>query len=237
MYNSTRIIITVCVVLLACTNLLAQPTKDFTTQTSIGVAWQPTKKLQVTPGYRLSLVDNSTRFGNSMFSLAASYDVLKWWKVGGEYRYYTSYKKDRQRFIVFTRFNYKVGKYNILYRLQYQQQQEYFDSEYLKAHEPSKVYRNRLQLRYSYNKRLELFTYVESFTRRSKGEFTFYRMRYAVGGEYLYKRRHSFNVQTYYNDEFNRSDPSDRLTLALGYTYHLEKKKKKKKEKQKEEKS
>jgi hypothetical protein len=226
-----RIKVLILLFFIVISDVSAQSTRDFQTQTSIGLSWKPLKRLELNPKYRLTLGDNSTTFRNSMLSLGADYDVLKWLKIGGEYRYYTSYKRDRHRMIVFTRANYKTGKYDLSYRLQYQQQQDYFDSEYLQAHEPNRVLRNKVQVRYSYNKKIDLYTYVESFTRRSKGEFNFYRMRYGLGSEYLYKRRHSFKADLYVNDEFNLSDPEDRLTLAIGYTFHVEKKKKKAKKK------
>jgi hypothetical protein len=223
------------ILFLTVSDLHAQETKDFRTRTSIGLSWKPLKRLELNPRYRLTLNENSSRFSNSMFSLGADYDLLKWLKIGGEYRYYTSYKRDRHRLIAFTRANYKLGKYDLSYRLQYQQQQEYFEREYLQAHQPNRVFRNRIQLRYSYTKKVDFNVYVESFTRRNKGEFNFYRMRYGVGTEYLYKRRHAFKADLFADDEFNLSDPEDRLTFALGYTFHVEKKKKKGKKKKSEE--
>jgi hypothetical protein len=204
----------------------AQATKDFQLRQELGIAWKPLKRTEVNVGYRLNLHDNASRFRRSMFSVGGNYELFKWWRIGAEYRYYTSYDQDRNRFQAFTRWNYKMGRLNLSYRLQYQQTQDYFDEEYLQYNPPARVLRNRVQVRYLLTKKIELYSFAESFTQRSEGEYLFYRMRYAAGMEYLYKRRHSFNLELFANDEFNLKRPEDRLTLVLGYTFHIDKKKK-----------
>ena len=211
----------------------AQATKDFQLRQELGIAWKPLKRTEVNAGYRLSLSNNASRFSRSMFSVAANYEVLKWWRIGGEYRYYTSYEQVQQRYQLFSRWNYKINKVNIIYRLQYQQTQDYFDEEYLQFNPPTKVIRNRLVAKYTYSKKIDLYTFAESFTERKAGESNFYRMRYAVGADYLYKRRHSFNLELFVNDEFNQKRPEDRLTTVVGYTFHIDKKNKKGKGKKK----
>jgi hypothetical protein len=207
----------------------AQQTKDFVFRQNLGVAWNPAKRTGVNAGYRVAMFDNASRFKNSMFSIGANYDLTKWWKVGGEYRFYTSSQTDIHRFQAFSRWEYKKDRFAFLYRVQYQQGQNHFNDEYLQFFPPRRVFRHRFMVRYDYSKKLELYTYAESFSRLKNAELNWYRMRYSIGAEYLYKRRHSFNVELFANDEFNLKRPEDRLTAELSYVFHLDKKKKKKK--------
>src|SRR5688572_28763510 len=141
-----RKLLVMAILMLVCYQVGAQEIDDLQLRQELGVSWKPLKRTEVNIGYRLSLEDNASKFQRSMFSAGGSYDLLKWWRLGGEYRYYTSSEEDRHRIQVFTRWNYKVSKFNILYRLQYQQTQDNFNGDYLQANSPDRVVRNRLQL-------------------------------------------------------------------------------------------
>jgi len=223
--------------LLACGLLLpvsaaAQGEKDLEFRGNLGVSWEAGKNTTVNAGYRYTAFDNLSRFKSSMFSIGGSQDVLKWLRLGGEYRFYTTPEQDYHRFQVFARAGYKVNKkIDLFYRLQYQQRQDYFDGEYLQYFPPERIFRNRLLGRYQYSKKLELYGYAESFTERRRGDFRTYRMRYGVGTEYEYKKRHVFGLELFANDEFNRKSPNDRLTIDVSYVFKIKKRKEKKEEK------
>jgi hypothetical protein len=200
----------------------AQSAKDFESRLEVGADYKPFKRTEIGFGYRATYFDNSTRFKHSMFSFGAAYDIRKWWTVGGEYRFYTSRQQDQHRFIAFTKFGYRINKKLALsYKLQYQQTQDYFEKEYLQFFEPNKVFRNRFQVKYDYTKKIQLSAFIEPFHKLKHAELNLYRFRYGIGADYLHKKRHSLGVQLFVTDEFNVKSPEDRLTLKLGYQYHL----------------
>ncbi len=209
----------------------AQPTQDFESRTNIAADYDPAKNFSIGARYRLTLQDNSTRFKRSMFSVDAAYDVLKWLRIGGEYRYNTAYNQDFHRWAFYARLDEKIGKWSIKYRAQYQQAQDYFNTDYLEVFKPVRVFRNKFWVGYPFTKKIGVFVYAESFSRLKNQEFNWYRMRYGAGANYLYKRRQTISAEVFVNDEFNLKKPEDRVTAELGYAYHFTKKKKKKKHK------
>ncbi|RYZ55893.1 MAG: DUF2490 domain-containing protein [Sphingobacteriales bacterium] len=208
----------------------SQAEKDFETRLNTGVSVDLGKQASLSAGYRLTLFDNSTRFKSSFFSFGGNYDLLKWLRVAAEYRYYTTRDMDYHRFLVSARAGYKVNKkIDVYYRLRYQQEQDYFDREYLQfENAPQRVFRNQLLAKYQYTKKVDFYLYTESFTDWSKSELNTYRLRYGAGVNYLYKKRHAFTFEVFANDEFGISDPTDRFTLDLGYVFKIRQKKDKK---------
>lgn len=205
----------------------AQTTRDFAYRQNIAVSWEATKNTDLTLRYRTEVFDNATRFRRSLFSFTAAQEVVNNLKIGGEYRFYTSYEMDFHRFQAYIRYTYKVNKkiaFN--YRIQYQQKQDYFDEEYLLFNPPARVWRNRLLGRYNYSKKLEFYGYAELFHRLKYEELSPYRMRYGLGLEYMLKKRHALNLELFANDEFNLKRPEDVLTFDVGYQYLIKRKKK-----------
>lgn len=208
----------------------AQEEKDFATRFNIAADWEPTKHTHIQARYRLNLDDNSSRFKRSLLSVSAAYDVTKWLRVGGEYRYNISPVQDFHRVALYLRGDYHYRKWDFRYRLQYQQAQDYyFQPEYLERYQPERVVRNRFMIGYDYTRKLNIYTYAEAFSELEDKDLNFYRMRYGVGANYMYKRRHSIGAELFANDEFNLNRPEDVITVELGYVYHFTKKKKKKK--------
>jgi len=136
---------------------------DFEIRQELGVVWQPYKKFQLNPHYRLNTFDNSSRFKRSMFGIGAEYAIKKWIAAGGEYRYYMSYTKDYHRFGAFLKFSVPYGRFTLKDRLQYQQDQDYFDEKYLSFYPPQRVFRNKLVLNYGYTRKLSFYAYAEPF--------------------------------------------------------------------------
>ena len=219
--------------LLCCTFFIAakaQEEKDFATRLNIAADWEPSKRSSIQARYRLNMYDNSSRFKRSLVSLSAAYDLTKWLRVGGEYRYNISPIQDFHRVAIYLRGDYHYGKWDFRYRLQYQQRQDYyFEPEYLEVYQPQRVVRNRLLVGYNYTRKLNIYGYAEAFSQYEDKDFNFYRMRYGVGTNYLYKRRHTIGAELFLNDEFSLNRPEDVITAELGYVYHFTKKKKKKK--------
>jgi hypothetical protein len=208
---------------------VAQTTRDFASRQNIGISWEAAKNTELTVRYRVELFDNITRFNRSLFSFAASQELLKGLRAGGEYRYYTSYDKDFHRFQAYLRYAYKLNKkITFNYRLQYQQRQDYFDEEYLTFYPPVRIWRNRLQARYGYTKKLELYAYGELFHEMGRGQLSPYRMRYGIGIDYLFRKKHGFTIELFANDEFNMNRPEDVLVLDLAYQFQIKREKKKK---------
>lgn len=209
----------------------AQTFADTRLRLNAGVSYEPVKKLELTGRYRLTTHQGGTEFLRSMFSLRASYKIARGWEAGAEYRYNTSYQQDYHRYFVFTRVKYGIDKFDISYRLRYQQDQDYFDAEYLEAYPAERVLRNRLMVKYAYNKKCDVYTYADHFSELEDGGLSPFRVRYGAGVQYLYKKRHDISLEFFINDGFKRKRPQNVAAIDVSYTYLLSKKSKKKKKK------
>ena len=202
---------------------------DMRLRANVGLSYEPMKKLEFTARYRLTTYQNMGEFMRSMFSLNGSYTVIKGLDIGAEYRYNTDHYQDYHRYFVYGRYKYGVGDFDISYRLRYQQDQDYFNAEYLKANPTERVFRNRLMVKYGYNKKTDFYVYADHFSELKNKQLSPYRVRYGVGAQYLYKKRHSFGLEFFVNDEFNSNNPEDLGAFDVTYVYKLSKDKKKKK--------
>ena len=202
---------------------------DTRLRTNLGVSYEPTKNLEVTARYRLTTHQNMTEFMKSMFSLDASYEILKNLDVAVEYRYNTDHFQDNHRYLIDAKYKYGIGDFDISYRLRYQQDQDYFDAEYLRENPAERVFRNRLMVKYEYNKKTDFYTFADHFSELKNKQFSPYRVRYGIGAQYMYKRRHGFALEFFVNGEFNSKRNKDVAAIDISYVYHLTKKKKKKK--------
>jgi hypothetical protein len=201
---------------------------DMRLRANVGVAYEPTKKLELTARYRLTTNQNMGSFMRSMFSLNAGYTVMKGLDLGVEYRYNTDYNQDFHRYFVYGRYKYSFGDFDLSYRLRYQQDQDYFNAEYLSRNPVVRVFRNRLMVKYSLDKKTDFYVYADHFSELGKGQLSPFRVRYGVGGQYTYKKRHNFGLEFFVNDEFNSSNPEDIGAIDVSYIYHLRGSKKKK---------
>ncbi|HYD22344.1 MAG TPA: DUF2490 domain-containing protein [Flavipsychrobacter sp.] len=227
MINSERISILLVSFILPANILLAQGITDMRLRANAGVAYEPTKKIELTARYRLTTYENATRFLRSMFSLNVGYEVMKDWTVGAEYRYNTSYTQDFHRYFLYTRVKYDIGDISLSYRLRYQQDQDYFDAEYLQSNPTERVFRNRLAVKYDLSKRASCYGYADHFTELKNKQFSAFRTRYGAGFQYKHRKRHEVGIEFFVNDEFNQKKPEDLAAIDVSYTYHLRKKKSK----------
>ncbi len=218
--------------LLATLGARAQPERDFAQRTNIGIQIPFSKQTEIAARYRLKLFDNASRFQRSMWSVEITQDLpWKGFKAGGEYRFYTTEEMDYHRFQAFLRYSHKLNRWTPSLRLQFQQKQDYFDETYLQYHPPDRVWRQRLQLKYEVDKKLELYGFAEFFQQMEPGNYNFYRVRYAIGLDYSYKKRHQLNLELFYNDEFHLKRPEDVFTVDVSYYFKLRRLDKKKKSK------
>lgn len=202
---------------------------DMRLRTNVAVDYEPNKKWEFTARYRLTTNQNMTEFQRSMFSLNAGYTIVKGIDVGAEYRYNIAYTQDYHRYFLYARYKHGIGDFDLSYRIRYQQDQDYFDTEYLRDNPTERVLRNRLMVKYGYSKKISMYAYADHFTELENKQFSPYRVRYGLGAQYVYKRRHAFALEFFVNDEFNRRNPEDIGAIDLAYVYHLSKRKKKKK--------
>jgi hypothetical protein len=207
----------------------AQGITDMRMRANAAVAYAPAKNIELVARYRLTTYQHATVFYRSMFSLHASYRIMKNWEAGAEYRYNTAYKQDFHRYFYQTKVKYGISDFDISYRLRYQQEQARFDREYLHEYPVERVFRNRLMLKYAYDKKTSCYAYADHFTQLENRSFSPYRVRYGVGIEYLYKKRHDVALEFFVNDEFNTRAPEDIVAIDISYIYHIKKSKKKQK--------
>lgn len=77
------------------------------------------------------------------------------------------------------------------------------------------MWRNRLQLKYKLTKQWRPYANAESYT--TKG---LEKMRYSIGTEYRFNKRHSFDIKYLFQDiKSDDSDETDSHIIGLSYTY------------------
>lgn len=224
-YNFKFINILVILFLIGSSNhLFAQELSDFESRTSVGASYPIAKKTDFQFKYTLRMNDNSTTFKRSMFTFQLEHKINKWLKVGGKYRFNTSYNKDFNRFSVYGIVEKSINKkWDISYRKLFQYDITYFDQEYMSEKPSWLVDRNMIKLKYNWNKKTTPYAYVELYSKFKNQEYVPFRLRIGLGASYLYKKRHDFGAEYVINEAYNVINPWNFGFINLKYNYNIPK--------------
>lgn len=218
------------VILLCIHEVVLAKVDDTESRQYIGLTYEPIKPLDISLTYRLDLYENLSQFKRNSIDLSVSYDLIKWMRLISGYRFTTSYKNDRHRFIIGVAMKARSSnkKYQFQFRSLLNFDSEYLDRDYWKVEAPAYKLRLRTKFKYRLNKKVDLALFAEAFTRNSSQRYFFYRMRYGGGVEYAPSKAHSFEIGYFYQHEFNVKKPSTVQTFSAEYTFTIPSKKKKK---------
>jgi hypothetical protein len=191
----------------------------------------PAKKWSMYGSYRLDLNQNISAFRRSNFEIGASYDLLRWLRIGTAYRFVTSYAREFHRFewSLSARKSLLNKKFQVAFTTTVQSNVDYINRDYLAINNPVWVYRNKLRLRYNPDKRWNIQAYAELFARTKRKETDFYRLRSGIEASYAFSKKHELSAGYFYQNEFNIRNADNIQAIVLEYTYTLDTRKKKKK--------
>ncbi len=220
--------------ILCCFQLTAQE-QDLRLRNEVGLKYRFNKKNDLSFSYRLDLKENISQFRRSNFSLAYGHKFNKW--LSGElyYRFMTNHDKDENRFRIALSADKKIyRKTKLDYRTLMQHDINYFDGDYLKRYSPNYVWRNRIKIKRSINKRIDVHIYTEPFINFDNNGTRLSRWRNGLGASYS-KKRWQFSASYFHQYEFIGT-PNIWHVFAWGVDYDITRvirPKKKKKNKQK----
>ncbi|MEZ5045380.1 MAG: DUF2490 domain-containing protein [Chitinophagaceae bacterium] len=198
----------------------------------VGFNYSGFKKWDLDATYRFDIKQYGSQFSRSNFTISASRKFLKNFKVGLDYRFFTTYSDDIHRFRIRIQSDYKLNKkLSTSWRTMLQHDIAYIDPDFLKQYKPEWVWRNKFDLEYTINSKSQASIYVEPFISIYKHQSQVYRTRLGVQYEYLFKRRHHFGLTYFYQLKFPLSQAQSVQVFNTSYTFDLLKKKKKKKKK------
>jgi hypothetical protein len=216
-----------------CTFLFSQAQlEDTWLRQRVGANWDLHKKWSVYGFYRMDLEDNLQSFRRSNIQLGANWQALKWLELGVDYRFVTSYNKDFHRYRIRMNLGKKLNnRWSLSLRNMIQHDILFLNKEYLQSYSPEWMLRNRLNAKYRYNTKWSANAYAELFSKLEHGKNDIERMRLGVGINYLYKRRHGFELGYFIQPYLDGSVKKTTQVFGIDYTFEIVKKKKKKKKK------
>ncbi len=202
-------------------SVLAQSNDDFeSTRTKIGVVYKANLKTTFQLNFRFDTKENFVTFRRSNFTISGKRKINKWLDVGARYRFYSNYTTDMHRFNIFTDFNKKYKGLAFSFRSMAQHDMAYFDKEYLQNYQAEYIWRNRLSIDKSINKRWNVGIFSEHFTNFSQAKTSPYRWRNAIHVDYQLKK-HNLSLGYFIQNTFNVSKPKTNGVVTLDYIYDI----------------
>lgn len=145
-----------------------------------------------------------------------------------EYRYTTSFFKDRHRFGLGLIGKYKLHKVTFSEKLTYQREHEYFNRYYEEGHEPTDYLRNKIQAKWHFKKHWDTYLSFETFFKFSNKENEVDEVRLETGINWEFVKHHEIEIYYRIQPEVNQSNPKLDHVIGLEYEWELPKFKKKK---------
>lgn len=189
-----------CLILLSSKALAQQADLEF--RGVIGVVYHINKSNNIKFYYRLDIDENITAFKRSNFSFALEKKLNKWLETELYYRFITNYEQDEHRFRFALITDRKIiKKTKLQLRTMLQHDIAYFDGDYLRKYQPEWIWRNRLLVQRSINKRLTAKLYCEPFAMLCHQGISLYRLR--SGSSLSYERKKwQLSAEYFYQTEF-----------------------------------
>ncbi len=223
--------LTVFFALLMCQSVTAQEYEtDVQLWTGVKLKKDLPKRFSVAVQYEVRLQNYMAAFKGSYFYAGVEYEIIKkYLSAEFEYRYVTSFQKDKHRFCWDLTGKYKFGKFSFSDRLAYQREHEYFNNSYENGHEPTNYIRNRLQIKYDFKKHWEAYVSTEPYIQLSNKYRGVDRIRSIAGIDWEFKKGHTLDLFYVFQIDIHQKNPDISHSIGLMYEWDLPKFKKKRK--------
>lgn len=206
--------------LLSAIKLFAQE-NDFELRPQIGLKYTINKKSELSLSSRLDFKENASQFRRTNINLSYDRKLNKWLDVEIYYRFMTNYNADVHRFRIGLSTDKKLAKKTYLqYRSIVQHDIKYFDLDYLARYKPNYYWRNRILLKYKYNKKISFGIYTEPFIQKNYLGWQLSRMRYGAKASYDLKKW-TFNGEYFLQRDITNKNVSNSAILCLSAQYDI----------------
>jgi len=197
--------------------------KDFQSWNSISIEKKVNKKTSLLLDQEFRFQENASQFEDYITVLGAQYEINKYIKISGAYRftYSTSFEngvKNENRYFADLSLKYKVNRFTLGSRTRYQM--EYQKHELNHWH----TLRNKFSVKYNINKSklTPVADYEFYYSLNSPVKNLIYRSRYTLGMDYEISK--TLSVNSYYQLQTQRDylrKPRNTYILGLGLNITL----------------
>ncbi len=197
--------------------------KDFCIWTTVNIEKKFSKKFTAAISQEIRFDENATQLDNAFTNLTAEYNFTKSLNASLNYRLINKrlidgYYQQRNRIYVDVAYRYKNNDYSFTFRTRFQDQ---FRNVFFENAEQPPVWYWRNKLTFKYNlKDFKPYSYVEVFYPLNDPVInTIDNLRWAVGCNYDFTKRHSLNLYYLINKEINVKNPVTSFIAGIEYTY------------------
>lgn len=202
-------------------------TQSFQLITGVQINKDLPKGFDVSAQYQLRARNYFGETGSYFFGAVQYALIKKVLSAEFEYRYVTSRESDGHRFGFGLTGKHKWKQFTFSDRLVYQREHEYFNPHYENGHEPTNVFRNRVQIKWDFKKNWDVYVSCEPFFSLSNEGNEISKVRSIAGINWEFKKNHTANIFYQHQAEVNRKEPEMRHTIGCMYEWDMPKYKKK----------
>jgi hypothetical protein len=199
---------------------------DLETWSSIKVS-KKVWKLNISLEEELRLNRNSSQIDLFFTDLGVSYKINKYVKMGTDYRFYRTLTNSgdfetRHRFSGEVKLNYDIKRFDVSYRLRFQNKDEDFYKSDLSDNNLSNL-RNKIKIDYNIKKsKFNPYLSAELFRRLARSDADYFnKYRLTLGTTYTFKNIGSINIFYRFDKELNTTYPKSTYILGVGYSYKI----------------
>lgn len=201
--------------------------KDLRQRSSFAIEKKLNSKIKLFSEIEAGFEKNISKFGKLSGELGANYSTKKNIELEAKYRYtmnrksFSSNFKSGHMFALSAEKKFKIKKYRLTYRLQYQN----IDDEFLGVMSgvvKEQVLKNRIKLKYNI-KRLNISPFVspELYMGINLLGVNLRKIKTIVGFEYRYSKQHQFKLYYRNDKELSQILPFDYHTIGFSYALGL----------------
>lgn len=194
--------------------------------TSINIEKKISSNFSFSITEELRMNENITEAGTIYTDAGITYKVNKFIRLGGNYRFIEKrkiedYYSKRHRYYFDLTLRNKIFKYTIQLRSRFQSQYaDIFSNEKGKIAED--YFRNKLSVKYEYNKKISAFASYEIYTPlRSYDKVFMDNYRINAGLEYSFNKFHSIDLSYLFQKELNVNNPETDYIICIGYNINF----------------
>ncbi len=158
--------------------------------------------------------NNINSFGQSVTDFSLSYDLFDFLKISSAYRYrsFSSYARHELYGNISTGF--ELGDFDFSYRLRYHR-------KYSELTDSPEQYRNKFEIAYKYDKKLEPFVSVDLFySSLGEDKGRIYKARYAIGAQVEITRFSDIELSYMFEDMLHRDKTVSIFGINWSYKFY-----------------
>lgn len=190
---------------------------------SLGLGYDPTRRLSLDAQYVLRNYGMVERFKGSYYYLQARYRINKHFYPDAQVRVVNTFTDDLFRIEVGMQYRYRKRKNLFSYRLGYFNERKHLLPDDQLQEDANNYIRNKVRYRRDLPKHLLAYASVETYTKFDAEGWRLKRMAYIVGVIRRLNGPREVFLEYLYQPEYNEVAPVHLSSLTLGFTWDLTK--------------